>query len=208
MSALKAVKETVIAGLAMFGLASIGAGIHWTFVPVSLETIDASKRNIELVTPSPVEVTPAETDDPADMTEPTDETEAVAAEPAVVTDWVAWAQALPVEIGTDEADKLGLNLAALYVDARAPDAFAEGHVLGAFNVPADDPELYLGDLLGFDPSQIFVIYCSGGECNESKIVADRLGDLGYVNLFIDVDGYPAWVDAGLPVGVVETGGGQ
>ncbi|MCA9278721.1 MAG: hypothetical protein H6815_11075 [Phycisphaeraceae bacterium] len=91
---------------------------------------------------------------------------------------------------------------ALFIDTRHTELFNEGSVAGAFrltvqNVTSGD----FGDVLTFlqgDPEQIAVIYCSGGECDESVIVREKLVS-SFPNLKIMVDGFPAWKAAGYPV---------
>jgi len=42
-----------------------------------------------------------------------------------------------------------------------------------------------------------VIYCKGGDCDESLLVAQELKGMGFT-CHIFLDGYPAWSEAGYP----------
>lgn len=88
-----------------------------------------------------------------------------------------------------------------FIDARANAEFAAGHIPRAFNIP---PEAFFGgktppelDLLA--KSNTMVIYCGGGECDASKLVAIRFQEYGYTSVFVYGDGFKAWKAAGHPV---------
>lgn len=106
-----------------------------------------------------------------------------------------------------EADFPGTQVQ--FIDARAlPGRYAEGHIAGAWHLTnemmdrgemvwIDFQTLYEPPELGGDT--IIVVYCDGGDCDESKNVRNRLFESGYTQTFIFTDGYPAWRDCGLPV---------
>jgi rhodanese-related sulfurtransferase len=48
------------------------------------------------------------------------------------------------------------------------------------------------------PDDPIVIYCSGGDCRDSHLLASRLMLEGYGHLLIFRDGFPAWVAQGHP----------
>ena len=95
---------------------------------------------------------------------------------------------------------------AQFVDARNPPDFDEAHVPGAINLPfsafgAGYPEQL--DFLGAD--LITVVYCEGGECESSKLVAQQLL-MAFPELELKIigEGYPGWVEAGHPTEGEET----
>lgn len=92
---------------------------------------------------------------------------------------------------------------AVFLDARRSTQFREGHVAGARSLPAWEAGLaervQLLAMLAPDPRLPFVIYCSGGECQDSHVVAEALRGQGFVNLRIYRDGFPDWVAQGGPV---------
>ena len=49
-----------------------------------------------------------------------------------------------------------------------------------------------------------VIYCSGGECEDSHMLAEKLYKVGFDNVLVYKDGYPDWVKRGLTVAKGET----
>lgn len=100
----------------------------------------------------------------------------------------------------------------LLIDARGIEgAYEEGHILGAEHITTDmirDDEqvLFMGapmsaqERIQMAPlDQMVVIYCGGGDCDESENVRTLLVDsFGMTNVWIFEAGYPAWESAGLP----------
>ena len=82
------------------------------------------------------------------------------------------------------------------VDALWPMSYARLHVPGAINLPpewVDDRARRRIPDLGTE----IVVYCSDADCNSSVIVAERLVELGYLNVRHYAEGKRDWVDAGL-----------
>lgn len=84
------------------------------------------------------------------------------------------------------------------IDAREPGEFSAGRIAGAINIPP-------GEFFGKVPDAVnqrlvrdlpVVVYCSGGNCDASKLVAMRLKDLGFAQTFVYEDGYTGWTTAG------------
>ncbi|MBK6407093.1 MAG: rhodanese-like domain-containing protein [Holophagales bacterium] len=97
---------------------------------------------------------------------------------------------------------------ALFLDARRSKDFAEGHVAGARSFPVWESEVVrerVGELVaqGRDPSLPVVLYCSGGDCEDSHMLAQTLFGAGFENLLVYRDGFPDWVKRG---GAARTGG--
>jgi rhodanese-related sulfurtransferase len=81
---------------------------------------------------------------------------------------------------TDPADVLA-DLAAgaqgiVVVDARSPEAYRQGHVPGAVNLPHAQIDEHAVALL--PPGRTAVTYCAGPGCNASTKAAARLAALG------------------------------
>ena len=92
---------------------------------------------------------------------------------------------------------------AQFVDARNEEKYIEGHIEGAWLVPFAAFGSGYPEVLDYlDPSQVTVIYCEGGDCDASKLVAKQLLLHEFISLKIFTAGFPAWVEAGNPV---ETG---
>ena len=91
----------------------------------------------------------------------------------------------------------------LFLDARRTAMYLEGHIPGAKSLSAwedglsekvDQLSLFTADL-----KLPVVIYCSGGDCHDSHLVAQKLWLAGFRNLRIYTDGYPDWEARKLPV---------
>ncbi len=111
--------------------------------------------------------------------------------------------------GTDTAAAAALARrvragAVVLLDARSPDAFAEGHIPGAINVPYDRLAEYLGVLQErVMPDDSVVCYCWSPSCDFSDQLADELRLMGYTAVTVFEGGWEAWTGADMPV---ETGG--
>jgi rhodanese-related sulfurtransferase len=90
---------------------------------------------------------------------------------------------------------------ALILDARPSVFFENGHVPGALNLARDDFAKDYRRLTGVLQSahdKPIIVYCSGGECHDSKLVANALLSLGFGNVSVFTGGWEAWSAAGLP----------
>lgn len=111
------------------------------------------------------------------------------------------ANGAPVEI--PDAEALALHQAgAVFLDARRTAIYEEGHIAGArlFSYWEDglDAKLQVLADATFDFKDPVVIYCSGGDCRDSHLLADRMWPLGFRNLRIFKGGWPAWKALGGP----------
>ncbi len=106
------------------------------------------------------------------------------------------------EITSEEAWKAH-QAGASFLDARRSAEFAEGHVAGAWSAPVWESDLE-DRLFAFKaarrpgPEDPIVIYCSGGDCKDSHLLANKLITEGYFHLLIYRDGFPAWSAQGHP----------
>ncbi|MCB2155492.1 rhodanese-like domain-containing protein [bacterium] len=89
----------------------------------------------------------------------------------------------------------------IVIDARPVELYTEGHLPGAYSIPyqafsgGSTPEIV--NIL--DPMQTYVVYCEGGDCHSSHMVASMLKQYGFESVAVFERGYPAWVDAGFEV---------
>lgn len=92
---------------------------------------------------------------------------------------------------------------AVFLDARRTAMYQQGHIPGAKSFSAwedglaekvDQLSLFTADL-----KLPIVIYCSGGDCHDSHLVAQKLWLAGFRNLRIYTDGYPDWEARKRPV---------
>lgn len=82
--------------------------------------------------------------------------------------------------------------------------FADAHLPGAVNIPPGQVEALAPRLLP-DREREIVVYCSG-TCSNASVVARRLEDLGYREVTVYAGGKEDWVEHGLPVERVGSGG--
>lgn len=93
-----------------------------------------------------------------------------------------------------------------FVDARRTSVFEQGHIKGARSIPVWESDLddRLNALYqeGLDGEAPIVVYCSGGNCEDSHMLGQRLWGIGFNNVLVYKDGYPDWVKHNGPI---ETG---
>lgn len=93
--------------------------------------------------------------------------------------------------------------ATVFLDARRAEQYDEGHIPGALHFDPFYPERTIDALLQRLPSAMtIVIYCKGGECDDSESAALYLINLGAVDpsrLSIYAGGMEAWRAAELPL---------
>ena len=86
----------------------------------------------------------------------------------------------------------------VFVDAREPEYYQEGHIRGAWNIPFFLELVFkLDSLQGKDAPM--VIYCSGDECGSSEDLAYELQAEGFSNLLVFKGGWTAWNTSGHPI---------
>jgi rhodanese-related sulfurtransferase len=111
-------------------------------------------------------------------------------------------QSLPVTmIGLGEFRSAVQNKSALILDARSAVYYRLGHVPGALNLARDDFAAdYLRLRSNIDKSRDgrVLVYCSGGDCHDSKMVAQALMSLGFTNVAVFGGGWEQWTAAHLP----------
>lgn len=93
----------------------------------------------------------------------------------------------------------------VFVDARDAEHYAAGHVPGAYLFDHYRPETYLPAMLPVClTAETIVIYCTGGNCEDSEFAALTLRDAGVPTdkILIYPGGIAEWQGKGLPI---ETG---
>ena len=90
---------------------------------------------------------------------------------------------------------------AILLDAR-PEAFhLLGHIPGTISLSREHFESDYAKnraWLESDKSQFIVVYCSDSDCEDSKMVADALVQLGFTRVYVFSGGWSEWIDAHLP----------
>ena len=107
-----------------------------------------------------------------------------------------------VEVSGDDAEALQKE-GRLFLDARRTSVYADGHIPGARSFPVWESDIdarvkaFFDE--GLDQNAPIVIYCSGGDCEDSHMLAEKLYMVGFNSLYIYKDGFPGWTKRGLPV---------
>jgi rhodanese-related sulfurtransferase len=113
-----------------------------------------------------------------------------------------------IKISVDEPQLLAISLeqaldlynkGTVFVDAREPEYFTDGHIMGAWNVPFFFELTFKLDSLQGKDSPI-VVYCSGDECGSSEDLAYELQAEGFTNLYVFKGGWTEWNENGHPIG--------
>jgi rhodanese-related sulfurtransferase len=104
-------------------------------------------------------------------------------------------------VGLDKFHSVVDSKSALILDARPSVFFGNGHVPGAINLARDNfAQDYkrLTGVLEANRDKPIIVYCSGGECHDSKLVANALLSLGFSDVTVFTGGWEAWSAAGYP----------
>jgi rhodanese-related sulfurtransferase len=119
----------------------------------------------------------------------------------------AWSMA--DKLVTDDGDTLAIPLedaanlfaenAAVFLDARTPAEYDQGHIQGAVNLPWHDVDNYFETvIMTLDPEATVITYCDGETCSLSHDLALFLKDLGFTRVKVLVNGWTLWKEHDLP----------
>jgi rhodanese-related sulfurtransferase len=111
-------------------------------------------------------------------------------------------------VGLSEFRSAVETRSALILDARPLIFFEQGHVPGALNLARDNfarDYRRLAPVLKTAADKPIIVYCSGGICHDSRLVANALLSLGFSNVRIFTGGWETWSAARLPTA---TGSGR
>lgn len=109
-------------------------------------------------------------------------------------------QAKIPSITLSEAYDLYLKKKVIFIDARDPYSFEEGHIVGAINIYPDEVSFHTKSLNAkANQGFIFVTYCDGPQCPLSKETAHALILRGISTVKVLVNGWSLWLNAGYPV---------
>jgi rhodanese-related sulfurtransferase len=90
----------------------------------------------------------------------------------------------------------------VFIDARDESHYREGHIPGACEFDPYHPDKYFAAILPIcQTAEQIVVYCNGGDCDDSETAAILLRNVGVANqkLFIYAGGIAEWTDNNLPV---------
>ena len=99
----------------------------------------------------------------------------------------------------------------LFVDARDPFDYAQGHIPGAVSVPFEGTGEAKTEFMARTPKdRVMVVYCGGAECDMSLFLARTLKLSGFTGVRIFFGGWSDWslkkmpVETGSPAGLVDS----
>jgi rhodanese-related sulfurtransferase len=89
----------------------------------------------------------------------------------------------------------------IFMDARKPEEYQEGHIPGSLNFFGEEPDKFAPIVMPqlTDKKQEIVVYCHGGDCDLSLQTAKSLKEAGFTHIEIFQGGWPAWTQAGYEV---------
>ena len=106
-----------------------------------------------------------------------------------------------VEIDGDAAAQLH-GQGVLFLDARRSSVYKDGHIQGARSFPVweSDIDARVKALFeeGRDQRAPIVVYCSGGDCEDSHMLSEKPYFVGFDNALVYKGGFPDWQKRGLP----------
>ena len=171
-------------------------------VPTTTITQTTSHEPSNPATQQPNPATP-----PGNLTtrQPDNPTTPTATKPPDITRFAPHPDKAYVEITGDDAAAL-YSAGVLFLDARRTSIFEQGHIAGArsFSVWEADVDDKVNALYEerSDPAEQnkpIVIYCSGGACEDSHMLAQKLWGVQFNNIYVYKDGFPDWQTRRLPV---------
>jgi len=100
----------------------------------------------------------------------------------------------------DEAKDKFLTGAAVFIDARTPELYQEGHIQGALSVPLAEFDQMMERVLTELPEEALIVtYCDGEDCDLSAQLALKLREIGYENVRVLHNGWSLWKNHHLPI---------
>jgi len=103
-------------------------------------------------------------------------------------------------LSVEDAYNLYLSKNSIFIDAREPQEYDEGHIKGAINFPYEKWDAYWESVKPrLSPGNEIVVYCGGLDCELSLFAARELKSLGYPKSYVFFGGWSKWSEAGLPV---------
>ena len=94
--------------------------------------------------------------------------------------------------------KLDARQPITLVEALPPRYFDAEHLPGALNIPHDEVRAKAPEMLP-DKNAFIVVYCANTPCQNSKIAANTLQQMGYINAYEYVEGKQHWLEANFPI---------
>jgi rhodanese-related sulfurtransferase len=101
-------------------------------------------------------------------------------------------------ITLDQVKRLMNEHRGVFVDARNPDDFARGHIIGSKNIPYENFEKHFDEMMTIPQDTLVVIYCTGPDCELGRELADFMSQMDFKHLYLYDDGWEGWQKANMP----------
>jgi rhodanese-related sulfurtransferase len=105
----------------------------------------------------------------------------------------------PTAITADQAYKIFISGAALFLDARMEAEFDAGHIKGAMSFPLKKFDKLYPNISNLSKEKIIVCYCDGSGCDLSIDLAKKLAETGFRNVKIFYSGWNDWKERKYPM---------
>jgi len=103
-------------------------------------------------------------------------------------------------ISLSEAEKLFMENAAIFIDARSNEDFRNRHISGAKSLPWQDvDQRFIEVIEDISPDMTIITYCDGETCKLSHNLTLFLIDMGFKDVRALVNGWSLWQKSSLPV---------
>lgn len=79
-----------------------------------------------------------------------------------------------------------------FIDARETVLYAEGHIPGSRNIPFDQIGKYADSLKTLPKTDLYLLYCDGGDCHSSHDLAEYMLANGWRRIAIYSGGWLEW----------------
>ena len=99
----------------------------------------------------------------------------------------------PGRVGVAEFTTLIGKPGVQIIDVRTPVEFAEGHIIGAVNIPVQQPD-FIERVARLDPKSTYAVYCRSG--NRSKSAVAQMQGAGVTNIYELASGTNGWTAEG------------
>ncbi len=86
----------------------------------------------------------------------------------------------------------------MILDARSRTEYEAGHIGGALNMYAVEPESFVERIADIPRDTLVVIYCGNRHCPYGRDLAEFLGAFGFTDMLLYDEGWDGWDGAGLP----------
>lgn len=89
---------------------------------------------------------------------------------------------------------------ALFLDARSPDDYKQGHIRDAVNLPDYNFDEFFDTVIErLERTEEIITYCDGEDCHLGPDLAEKLYDLGFKNVSYLANGWTLWRENSLPI---------